>query len=954
MDDPVTCFGNAIRAAGLDLEGDPVMDGTRQRIAVVDGKRGNKNGSYIGYLDGRPAGSIENFTAGTRQAWKYEGAQVEPLTLEQKSAIEARRQQRADALAARHAAQALICEQRWERATVMAGAATTPYLTRKQVPAIGVRRDGKNTLVPMRDIDGKLWSIQTIFPEKRALVQDGVPIDKVMAKNARKEGNFHLLGEIRPGAPILVAEGYATAASAHLATGHAVVVAFDSGNLDAVAGALRARHLDNPMLVLGDDDRHKERNVGRNKATEAACKHGAGVTFPQFSQEGPGTDFNDLHVTEGLIAVKEQIEHSLNAGIFKGNIMSEKRDETAEGAGRAIDIPAPVGREQVAESDETVPAAPAPKKPRKARAPKAGAAIPAAMTRAERQAALEEAKLQHKQRIDELLAGVKPLSDQEMAEKYRLQRAAEAAAMQATILQPAQAAPVDTPAAQVVQAVVPPVENSIEQGPSRTVEPEPAPLPRHTVGADANAWLNQNAQQWRDLADVRGLTPMIEKLLSEGQTAGEVTATMKEQLANLPLEDRANFIIAVRATLGIPSRMAEESRAEFDAWKASYDARMAQTPGIGPIALAIDAQRKANIQAAIIEASSRDTEDARHLRAIIASNAQLAQRTRGTMLQDEACEYAKRDIAAIRSIKSTDTRTLALLVINDNQVAQMAYRQELSRRAPEVTLAANSAHAGQQNKDGVQAVTDFGSRAPAQAPFIDRSKAVPESVKARFIVVDHDYFFPDKTPAFIDRDSKLATRGENVEVIRSMVQIAKARDWQSITVKGTEEFRRSAWLEASLVGINVEGYKPTALDKEDLARRPSGNSVARAAEHVQVAPPELTLVKAPEPAVARASMDPALQAKAAAFIKEKPSFVVKKHPDLAPVYGTLAAAELFAAKHLPGHEAQFLAIAKEFIAAKIVSGEKVPAPLLHAVLDKQGPKLGKSEPKKDVGQQMER
>jgi hypothetical protein len=57
----------------------------------------------------------------------------------------------------------------------------------------------------------------------------------------------------------------------------------------------------------------------------------------------------------------------------------------------------------------------------------------------------------------------------------------------------------------------------------------------------------------------------------------------------------------------------------------------------------------------------------------------------------------------------------------------------------------------------------------------------------------------------------LATRGSHPEVVRSLVEIAQVRGWSSITVKGTEEFWRSAWMEAAQAGLKVAGYQPTAL-----------------------------------------------------------------------------------------------------------------------------------------------
>ena len=333
MDDVLVTFGNAIRDAQLVLEGDPIMDGTRQRIPAARGKNGNLAGSYIGWRNGvRPAGSIENFLTGTKENWKYQGDEkIAPLSLEQVAEMAAERERRAKELQTQYEDRALAAVRRWSRAQDMVPGETTPYLDRKQVLAVGLRREGENLLVPLRDVDGKLWSIQTIFPEKKALTQDGAPIDKVMSKGAKKAGNFHVLGIVRASTPVLVAEGYATGASGHIATDHATVVAIDSGNLDAVVGAIKGRYPDSPIVILGDDDRHGKRNVGREKAEAAAKKYQVGVVFPRFATEGKFTDFNDLHMSEGLDAVKLQIEQSLPIYSTRSETMS-KQDESDRSA----------------------------------------------------------------------------------------------------------------------------------------------------------------------------------------------------------------------------------------------------------------------------------------------------------------------------------------------------------------------------------------------------------------------------------------------------------------------------------------------------------------------------------------------------------------------------------------------------------------------------------------------
>ena len=91
-------------------------------------------------------------------------------------------------------------------------------------------------------------------------------------------------------------------------------------------------------------------------------------------------------------------------------------------------------------------------------------------------------------------------------------------------------------------------------------------------------------------------------------------------------------------------------------------------------------------------------------------------------------------------------------------------------------------------------------------------------MKERFLQVDNKFYFPDKTHAFDDKGQKLSTKSENQQVIASLVDIAKARGWEKVTVRGTEDFRRAAWLEASMNGLEVSGYKPTAIEKAHLAK----------------------------------------------------------------------------------------------------------------------------------------
>lgn len=99
-----------------------------------------------------------------------------------------------------------------------------------------------------------------------------------------------------------------------------------------------------------------------------------------------------------------------------------------------------------------------------------------------------------------------------------------------------------------------------------------------------------------------------------------------------------------------------------------------------------------------------------------------------------------------------------------------------------------------------------------------RSDSVPEEVKRRFVEVKNKYYFPDGARAFTDRGTCLTTPSENTEVVKSLVEIARARGWTEVTVRGTERFRQQAWTAARLAGIEVRGYQPTEFERDDLGR----------------------------------------------------------------------------------------------------------------------------------------
>ncbi len=196
----------------------------------------------------------------------------------------------------------------WEKAAIEAAKAwngasdvgSTSYVTQKQMcGSLGIRFRGGDIIVPVRDVDGKLWSIQKIQEDS----------GKYFYPGARVEACFHTLGEIKN--EIYLCEGLATGASIYAATGKPVVVAFNSGNLPKVARAIKNKYKETAIIVAGDEDLWSKdsKNPGREKAEEAAKACYGKSVFPRFKdlQDNP-TDFNDVHIREGIEEVKRQLQ----------------------------------------------------------------------------------------------------------------------------------------------------------------------------------------------------------------------------------------------------------------------------------------------------------------------------------------------------------------------------------------------------------------------------------------------------------------------------------------------------------------------------------------------------------------------------------------------------------------------------------------------------------------------
>ncbi|TDH58097.1 hypothetical protein E2C06_34345 [Dankookia rubra] len=163
----------------------------------------------------------------------------------------------------------------------------------------------------------------------------------------------------RPGAPLGIAEGFATAWSAGVASGLPMVMALDTSNLKPLAEAIRRAEPDRPLVFFADNDHHLTArptplpNVGLEKAKAAAEAVGhARVIAPPLDPArhaaGQGTDWNDHHRTHGMAATRDAIAAALRIGAA----------QTAVGSGPDQDVPERPAQAQRARQEQSSPQEP--------------------------------------------------------------------------------------------------------------------------------------------------------------------------------------------------------------------------------------------------------------------------------------------------------------------------------------------------------------------------------------------------------------------------------------------------------------------------------------------------------------------------------------------------------------------------------------------------------------------
>ncbi|EJV2153406.1 DNA primase, partial [Escherichia coli] len=274
------------------------------------------------YLDGRPSGWYRDYRSADNSptTWTFSRAEnIDPLArLHLKASAQQNRDEKERKLQQQYNKQAGYAR---SYLNGLPQATAHEYLTRKGIRAApGVRLNNKNELViPFSNGRGEIRSYQ------RIPVTGGK--DARILKGSEKSGNWFAFGTPENGRPLLFAEGYATAASLHEATGLPVLMTIDADNMINVAKNARKIWTDSPFVFCADNDHQRKINKGVSSAKKAAASTHGEVIIPAFTEAEKAqglTDFNDLDASRG----RDAFQRAMNAQLEYIGIPTPNNDTT--------------------------------------------------------------------------------------------------------------------------------------------------------------------------------------------------------------------------------------------------------------------------------------------------------------------------------------------------------------------------------------------------------------------------------------------------------------------------------------------------------------------------------------------------------------------------------------------------------------------------------------------------
>ncbi len=275
----------------------------------------------------RPVTAASLFHEAKEHGWRDDGTYQKPTPEEiaERKRIEVERAVRANAEETRKRAEAANkAGAIWKAATP--ARADHPYLMRKNVSTVETLREidtgvatailgyspksdgeqliGRLLAAPIK-VGDRLSTMELIDGDgRKSAVYGGAKSGGYWAAQPLPDGN----GD---GLTLLIGEGVATVLSSQEASGHPVIAALSSSNLQAVAKAMHERYPAAVLILLAD--LVKATGTPDPHAVDAARSVGGLLAVPDFGADRPDgvSDFNDMASLMGVEAVRRVINNAM-------------------------------------------------------------------------------------------------------------------------------------------------------------------------------------------------------------------------------------------------------------------------------------------------------------------------------------------------------------------------------------------------------------------------------------------------------------------------------------------------------------------------------------------------------------------------------------------------------------------------------------------------------------------
>jgi hypothetical protein len=178
----------------------------------------------------------------------------------------------------------------------------------------------------------------------------------------------------------------------------------------------------------------------------------------------------------------------------------------------------------------------------------------------------------------------------------------------------------------------------------------------------------------------------------------------------------------------------------------------------------------------------------------------------------------------------------------------------------------------------------------------------------------------------------VSTKREDLNTVRAMLELAEARGWQTVQIRGSSEFRREAWIEGAARGLKGRGFDATDVERQEADRR---RAERRPVDEVRM---PASASQAPVTSAAQASIKQAPANAAPAASQPEPAAptpgvhrkaVREAQKELSPD-GRLMLAALSEKidRQMSRHHLEIKAEMKAFVATELVKKERSQGPIV--------------------------